>query len=174
MAADVAADAVAGEAILRWDRRGTAAFAVAATAAAAFPDQAARPAAVLDLVLFAAGLVALLVAYARALGRSRTEAVDVVGAFLLGGDVAPQAVRRELRRLVAIQVVVALVTASIRPYTAVAFGVLVPLYGIGLAGLWGATHGRFGARAERRAAPRRDGGGDGGPVGGDQADLGPT
>lgn len=143
-----------GAAILRWDRRGTAVFAVVATAAAAAPDTLARPAAVVDLVLFTAGLVAFLVAYARAIGRSRTEAIDVVGAFLLGGDVAPPAVRRELRALVAVQVVVALVTASIRPYTSVAFGVLVPLYGLGLAGLWGATHGRFGPRRPRPGAGR--------------------
>lgn len=168
----MAGDAVAGAAILRWDRRGTALFVVTASVAAAFPEQVARPAAVVDLVLFGAGLVALLTAYGRAIGRSRTEAVDVVGAFLLGGDVAPAAVRRELRRLAAVQAVVALVTASIRPYTAVAFGALVPLYGIGLAGLWGATHGRFGPRVPRRASPRHEEPGDGTPPGGDQADLG--
>ena len=145
---------VPGAGLLRWDRRGTVLFVVVATAAAAVPDRFARPAAVVDLVLFAVGLVTFLLAYARAIGRSRTEAVDVIGVFLLGGDVAPPEVRRELRLLFGVQVVVALVTASIRPYTSVAFGVLVPLYGMGLAGLWGATHGRFGPRQPGRRGGR--------------------
>jgi hypothetical protein len=155
-----------GAALVRWDRWGTALFVVVAVAAAAVPDRFARPAAVVDLVLFAVGLVTFLLAYVRAIGRSRTEAVDVVGVFLLGGDVAPPEVRRELRALFGVQVVVALVTASIRPYTSVAFGVLVPLYGMGLAGLWGATHGRFGPRTPRRRT------GDP-PTAAPQADLGP-
>ena len=33
--------------------------------------------------------------------------------------------------------------ASIRPFTAVAFGILAPMLGLGLMGLWGARHGRF-------------------------------
>lgn len=157
---------VPGEGLLRWDRRGTALFVVVAVAAAAVPDTFARPAAVVDLVLFAVGLGSFLLAYVRAIGRSRTEAVDVVGVFLLGGDVAPPEVRRELRALFGVQVVVALVTASIRPYTSVAFGVLVPLYGMGLAGLWGATHGTFGPRAPGRRPGRP-------PGAGDRADLDP-
>lgn len=158
--------AVPGAGLLRWDRWGTAVFVVVASAAAAVPDRFARPAAVVDLVLFTVGLGSFLLAYARAIGRSRTEAVDVIGVFLLGGDVAPPQVRRQLRGLFGVQVVVALVTASIRPYTSVAFGVLVPLYGMGLAGLWGATHGRFGPRVQGRRSGRPSGAGD-------RADLGP-
>jgi hypothetical protein len=158
-------DAVPGGRLLHWDRGGTALFVVVAVAAAAAPDTFARPAAIVDLVLFGIGLVTFLVAYARAIGRSRTEAVDVIGVFLLGGDVAPREVRRELRALFGVQVVVALVTASIRPYTSVAFGVLVPLYGMGLAGLWGATHGRFPPRSPGPRSGRA-------PGAGDRADLG--
>jgi hypothetical protein len=164
--ADPPAAGEPGAGLVRWDRRGTALFAVVAVAAAAVPDRFARPAAVVDLVLFAVGFVTLLLAYARAIGRSRTEAVDVIGVFLLGGEVAPPHVRRELRALFGVQVAVALVTASIRPYTSVAFGVLVPLYGLGLAGLWGATHGRFGPRVPSRRTGRP-------PASDPQADLGP-
>ena len=51
----------------------------------------------------------------------------------------------QVRMLVplAIQVVVALLTASIRLYTPLAFGILVPMWGLGLAGLWGARYGTF-------------------------------
>jgi hypothetical protein len=103
--------------------------------------------AVFDCALFVVGMVAFLVAYARAIGRSRTEQVEILGVYFLGGGAAPPPVRRALLSDFAVQVVVAVVTASIRPYTAVAFGVLVPMLGLGLAGLWGATHGAFGARA---------------------------
>lgn len=121
----------------------TAVFTVAAILATAFPDQVARPVAVFDCFLFVAGVVAFLWAYFRAIGRSRTEQVDLLGVYFLGGGSAPRGVRRRLLGAFTVQIVVALVTASIRPYTSVAFGVLVPMLGLGLAGLWGATYGRF-------------------------------
>jgi len=64
-------------------------------------------------------------------------------AFFLTGGTAPRPVRVRLLGAFAVQVVVALVTSSIRVYTEVAFGILVPMLGLGLAGLWGARHGRF-------------------------------
>jgi hypothetical protein len=42
-----------------------------------------------------------------------------------------------------VEVVVGLVAATVRIYTPVAFALLVPMYGLGLAGLWGATYGTF-------------------------------
>jgi hypothetical protein len=45
-----------------------------------------------------------------------------------------------------VQVVVALVTAIARPFTGLAFGILVPVFGLGLAGLWGARRGSFPSR----------------------------
>jgi len=45
-----------------------------------------------------------------------------------------------------IQVVVGFTAASFRPFTTVASAVLVPVFGLGLAGLWGARHGSFGPR----------------------------
>jgi hypothetical protein len=47
------------------------------------------------------------------------------------------------------QTAIALGTAAARPFTSVAFGILVPMFGLGLAGLWGARHGRFEARGAR-------------------------
>jgi hypothetical protein len=140
-------EAIAGRAILRASRATTIAFAFAASAAAAVPGTLARPVAVFDCGLFVAGIVAFLVAYSRAIARSRTEQVEILGVYLLGGGAAPRSVRRSLLGDLTVQVVVAVVTSSIRPYTAVAFGVLVPMLGLGLTGLWGATHGTFSARA---------------------------
>jgi len=36
-----------------------------------------------------------------------------------------------------------LVTASVRPFTGLAFGILVPTYGLGLVGLWAVRLGEF-------------------------------
>ena len=83
-----------------------------------------------------------------AVSRSRTDAVSVAGVYFLADDVAPRPTRIRFRLALAIQVVVAIVTASIRLYTSVAFGVLVPMFGLGLMGLWGARHGRFAPRDE--------------------------
>lgn len=132
---------------------GTAAFAATATVAAAFPTGVTEAAAVVvDGALFAAGVVALGAAYVRGVLRSRTEAVSVAGVFLLAG--APRSVRRHLLGATAVQAALALATASVRPFTPLAFGVLVPTFGLGMAGLWGAHHGTF---PPRRPLPRRRG-----------------
>jgi hypothetical protein len=130
----------AGLVLLSW--AGTGVFAATATIATLLPDEAARPAAVVDGVLFVAGVVAFLWAYGLAVGRSRTDAIGIGGLFFLSGS-APKVVQVRLLAALALQVVIAVVSASIRPYTAVAFGILVPMFGLGLAGLWGARHGRF-------------------------------
>lgn len=121
---------------------GTGVFLAVATIATIAPDETAPAAAAVDAALFAIGVVAFLRAYAIAVGRSRREAIGIGGLFFLAGS-APKTVRRRLLGAFAAQCVIALVTASIRPYTAVAFGILVPMFGLGLAGLWGAKHGRF-------------------------------
>jgi hypothetical protein len=125
---------------------GTAVFTVVAIAAAALPDQLAVVAVVVDLVLFAAGIVAFVGALLKAADRSRTEAVTLAGVFWLSGT-APHEARRPLLGALAVEVAVALVTAGVRPFTGLAFGVLVPVYALGLTGLWGARHGTFAARS---------------------------
>ena len=95
------------------------------------------------LVLFAVGCAAFLAGYFRAVQRSRSEEISVTGLFLLVGPAVPGPVKVRLGLLLAVQVVVALVTAGIRTFTPLAFGVLVPVFGLGLNGLWAARHGQF-------------------------------
>jgi hypothetical protein len=128
---------------------GTATFAVTAVAAAAVPGLFAVAALVVAGVLFAAGCVAFLWAYATAVGRSRAEQVSVVAVYLLTGKTAPPDVRRSLLGALGVQVAVALGTAIARPYTSLAAGTLVPMFGLGLCGLWGARHGTFPPRPGR-------------------------
>jgi hypothetical protein len=83
-------------------------------------------------------------------GRSREEVLSVVGIYFLTDGSAPAPVRRRLLLLLVAQSVVAVAAASIRPFTAVAFGVLAPMLGLGLMGLWGARFGTFPEREDDR------------------------
>jgi hypothetical protein len=131
---------------------GTAVFTVSAVASTAFPDALAIPSLVIDLVLFLLGCLAFMRALLIAAGRSRRDEIDLPGLFFLSRS-APGAVRLRLLGAFAVQVVVAITTAAIRPYTALAFGVLVPTYGLGLCGLWAAKAGRFPPRAQPDHGP---------------------
>jgi hypothetical protein len=132
---------------------GTAVFTVLAMGAAAFPDTLAPASAVLDLVLFAVGFLAFCWSLLRAADRSREEELSVAGLWFLAGGSAPRSVQRDLLVPLGVQVVVAVATAAVRPFTPLAFGILVPLYGLGLAGVWGAAFGTF--RPRRHPEPRR-------------------
>lgn len=131
----------------------TAAFVLAALTAAAFPERLGTPVAVLDVVLFVVGLAAFCVALARAASRSRHEELSVSGLFLLTGS-TPADVRRVLLGCLTAQMVVAFATAAARPFTPLAFGVLVPTLGLGACGLWAAVHGSFPVKAGGGATGR--------------------
>jgi hypothetical protein len=139
-------DVVAGAGIVRLDVWLTAVFTVASVAAAVVPDPLQYVVVPLDMALFVVGCGAFLWAYAVAIGRSRYEALTMGGVFFLGEKVAPSRVARTLRLALGVQVVVAVGVAAVRPFTALAFGVLVPVLGLGLMALWGARHGRFPAK----------------------------
>lgn len=117
---------------------------LAATAAAAVATAGARPvAAAVALGLNGVGVVVFFWAYAIAVNRSRRDAIGIGGLFFLAGGVAPAPVRRALLGSLATQVAVGVGTAAARPFTSLAFGVLAPLYGLALTGLWAARRGRF-------------------------------
>lgn len=120
---------------------GTAAF-IVASAMAVSNEGAAAFVAVFDLILFALGLLAFVRTLLVAAQRSRTEELSVAGIWFLAGS-APKPIQLWLMACLAVEVVVALVAASMRPYTAVAFGVLVPMFGLGLSGLWAVRSGTF-------------------------------
>jgi hypothetical protein len=142
-----------GEAIVRASWIGTAAFGVTSALGAAVAALDVLALAV-SLALFVAGTAAFFVAYAKAVSRSRTDQVGIMSLFFLEGRVAPPPVRRNLRMSLVVQVAVAMAVAALRPNTSLAFGVLVPVYGLALAGLWGARHGTF-PRREPQPKPRR-------------------
>ena len=140
-----------GRRIILISRVGTAVFAVTAALAVVDRGRFGVLAVAVDLVLFFVGCVVFLWAFAIAVNRSRTDAIGIGGLYFLAGS-APQDVQLALMVPFGVQVVVALVTAGLRPFTSLAFGVLVPMFGLAQAGLWGARYGAFGSRFEAPGA----------------------
>jgi len=136
--------------LVNLDLAGTAALVGTSAAAALVPSVFTLVHATFSIVLFVIGTGALLWAYALGISRSRTDTVDIPGLFLLSGAVAPAPIRTSFRVALAVQVVVVVLAASIRPFTEVAFGILAPMYGLGLMGLWAARHGTFPDRPPRQ------------------------
>ncbi len=97
---------------------------------------------------FFVGAGAFAVAFVLAASRSRTEQLWFGGVFFLTGGVVPADVRRTLLGCLAAQVIVGLAGATLAPFTPVAFGVLVPLLGLGLVALEGARRGEFSPRPD--------------------------
>lgn len=132
---------------------GTVVFAI--TAALSVGSESLRPVGVISsLVWFGLGCIAFLWAYAVGLERSRSEELAVTGIYFLAGS-SPKPVRLSLLGALFVQLAVALLAASLRPFTSVAFGILVPMYGLGIAGLWGARHGTYPPRRDLRTNKQR-------------------
>jgi len=138
-----------------WNIRLTAIFVVTAIASAAVFEQPFRTiAVVVALMCFSVGVITFLLGYWAAVQRSRRDVIGVAALFFLLGEVADARTKRQMNLCLAVQCVVALVTALVRPETdgkpgsTLAFGILVPMLGLGLNGLWGSRHGHFEVRAD--------------------------
>jgi hypothetical protein len=130
-----------GHRLVTWTTAATVAFVVTAASAVAFPGPVRFAAAVYAIVLFIIGTALMLAAFGVAVARSRTETVTLGGTFLLS-DSAPPGVQRRFWLLLAVQIVVSLAAASLRPFTPVAFAILAPMSVFGAMAWWGARHGR--------------------------------
>ena len=154
-------DFLPGRTIVRSNVVGTAVFVVSSVAAAVVFDGWVKvQGAVVALGLFAIGVAVFLWGYWSAVQRSRRDEMAVAELYFLMGEAIPRRVKRIMNGCLITQTVVALVTALARPNTpagdsidgvtggstagsTLAFGVLVPVLGLGLNGLWAAVHGRF-------------------------------
>ncbi|MEE9415936.1 MAG: hypothetical protein V3V01_11675 [Acidimicrobiales bacterium] len=137
-----------GQRLVQASWAGTAVFVATAIPATLGVEALRLAAAVVALILFGLGIVVFLGAYGVAIVRSRTDAMGIGGLFFLAGS-APKLVQRHMMGSLLIQVLVGLITAATRPFTAIAFGVLVAMFGLGLAGLWGAKFGKFESRYQQ-------------------------
>lgn len=149
--------------IVRLDVIGTVVFTVSAVfAAVVFEGPAKVQGVVVDLALFTVGVAAFLWGYWVAVQRSRQDELSVAELYFLLGAAIPRDVKRTMNLCLLVQTVVAVATAMTRLTTpsdsassgssagsTLAFGVLVPMFGLGLNGLWAAVHGTFGPRRKR-------------------------
>lgn len=132
---------------------GTLIFSAVILSAAAAGGRLDFLAMVVSLVFFALGCAVFLWAFVVVVERSRTKELSVAGAFMLA-----EGVDRRHRFIfwsqLGVQTVAAFVAAGIRLYTPAAFGILVPVFGLGMMSLWGAKHARFPAKLVSAGAPR--------------------
>jgi hypothetical protein len=150
---DTDPSSVPGRTLIKASWAGTVAFAITSTMSVL--AESLRPIGVVTaLVWFGAGCIAFLWAWMIGLERSRSEELAVTGIYFLAGS-APAAVRVSLLGSVLVQLAIAFAAASLRPFTSVAFGILVPMYGLGVAGLWGSRHGTYPPRRDPRSDQQR-------------------
>ncbi len=152
--------------LVRGNLVGTAVFLLALMIAVPFKgDRFAQVTiGVVSLVLFAIGIATSLWAYTSALERSRVEEVGVANLYLLTGPTAPQAIKRAMVGALVVQIVAALIGAIVgvaglqeNDVNALAFGVLVPMFGIGMNGAWAARYGSYGPRVTTAGTSKKNG-----------------
>lgn len=139
--------------IVRFNLVATVVFAVTAvTSAVVFDDVFRVVIVVVSLSLFAVGVVTFLLGFFAAVQLSREREISVTQLFFLTESVADRSVKLPMLGCLAVQTTVGIAAAIARPSTdgkagsVLAFGVLVPMLGLGLNGLWASRHGVFGER----------------------------
>ncbi len=136
---------IEGRPLLVADAVGTVALALVTVISAVTAADAVQ---VLNLavagVLFLGGCVGFTVGFLKAVGRSRTETVDLAALFYLTGS-APQEVRRWFLGLWFAQIAIA---ALAIPLTDPPFAVMAPVWGIGVITWWAGGHATFPPRSD--------------------------
>lgn len=106
--------------------------------------------------------------------RSRTDNIGVGEMYFLLNGIAPRGMSYSMNGCLGAQCVVALAAALARGTTdgragsTLAFGILAPMLGLGLNGLWAAFHGSFGLRGDGQESPVSDENQQGSSTGGSQ------
>lgn len=120
----------------------TLAQAIAVTVAFFSSDAVRNVVAVGCAVVFVVGAALFSWAFMVAAGRSRSEQVTVAGAFFLAGSIGTEDRRWAFGFLIA-QSLIGLAGAAADPYTTMAFGILVPMFGLAIIAFLGSAHGAF-------------------------------
>lgn len=115
------------------------------------------------------GLVTFVWSYFHAVGRSRQDEISVSQLYGAAGTVAPQPVKRQLQWSLWAQVIVAIAVMFVgfqrtkpQEFNWAATIIVLPLFGMGLNGVWVSSYGSFGprilvARSGRKQRPDRQG-----------------
>ena len=144
MSPAIVPDEMAGRGLLVADLVGTAIFLVVTIVNGLTQAGAAQIASLaVALVLFLGGCGAFAIGFLRAVGRSREEDIHLAGLFYLTGS-APEPVRKAFLYTWFAQMAIAFGAIAVaRP----PFGVMAPVWGIGLITWWASLHATFPPRA---------------------------
>jgi len=112
-------------------------------------DRLDRAFLVISAALFVFGTGLLALGLWNGIQRSRAEEVTLAGLAALDKSHVPAKPRNVLWAMTLLQTVVAVLFASLRPFTDQAFGILVPTFGLGITLLWASRFGAFHSRSER-------------------------
>lgn len=99
--------------------------------------------AVMCAVAFIAGFGLFCLGFWNGVQRSRVELVTLPGLLAASTANVPKSLRNQAWLALIAQIVIAVVAASLRPFTAQAFGLLVPLFGLGINTLLGSRQAQF-------------------------------
>ncbi len=121
----------------------TVAFAVFSLVTFLLDGPLDRTFSVLSGVLFVAGTLMLGLGLWNGIQRSRVDAVTLTGLLSVDKSHVPKPVRNQLWAGILGQTAAAVLFAALRPFTEQAFGILVPMIGLGFATLWGSRFAKF-------------------------------
>jgi len=159
-----------GEGVVRADVVGTAVAVVAGVLALMSSDLAKIVLVPVASVTGVIGLVAFVWSYFRAVSRSRQDEISVSQLYGVAGTVAPPSVKRRLQWSLWAQVLAAIVVMFVgfqrtkpQEFNWAATIIVLPLFGMGLNGVWVSLYGSFGprivaGRAGRKRRPSGSGG----------------
>jgi len=108
-----------------------------------------RAYAIASSIAFVLGTVLLGLGLWNGIQRSRREAVTLTGLLSVDTSHVPVGIRNRLWLSIVAQTAIAILFASLRPFTEQAFGLLVAMLGLGFAGLWGSRFAEFHPREDR-------------------------
>ncbi len=147
--AEVHGDLIPGRWVMAGSWSITAVFLAVAAGGVVAPDALDGAFLVVSLVFFLIGCLLFAVDLVLAAQRSRSSEMGIAGIFFLVGS-APSAVQRQLLGSLSAQVVVSLVAAAVgfarlddQHLNTLAFGILVPMAGLGACGYWAVRWGLF-------------------------------
>lgn len=104
--------------------------------------------AIVCTITFVVGVSLFALGMWNGIQRSRVDDVTLTGLVAIDRSHVPAPARNRLWLAVLVQVVVAIGLASLRPFTQQAFGLLVPVLGLGIASLWGSRFAAFHPRVD--------------------------
>ncbi len=115
----------------------------------AFAERFDRLYLVVSAALFIGGTGLLALGLWNGIQRSRTEEVTLTGLAAIDTSYVPPRTRNLLWGMTLLQTAYGVLFASLRPFTDQAFGLLVPLFGLGVTMLWASRFGVFHPRSDR-------------------------